>query len=65
MLIEKILESLLLSQREWNDTTERRRTAFFEFNLEIVRSVFQQYIGLYFVKNVGEVLILRRDVGSW
>ena len=64
VLIEKVPESLLLAGRKRNDTTERRRSAFFQINFEIVQPVLSEHISLYFIKDIGEVLVLGGDVGA-
>ena len=64
VLIEEVSESLLLARRKRNDTTERRSGAFLQINLEIVRPVLREHVGLYFIEDISEFLIFSRNVIS-
>ena len=64
VLIKEVSESLLLMRRKRNDTTERQRGAFLQINLEIVRPVLHEHVGLDFIEDISKFLIFSRDVLS-
>ena len=63
ILVDELSEGLEFSRRKGVETTWRKGLIVLEFDLEIVRTVLGKSERLFFAEDVGEVVILFRNVG--
>ena len=61
VLGDEVLKGLKLNLRKGVDGSRRRHLAFLEVDLEVVRTMRRERVGLDITEDVGELVVLRRN----
>jgi len=62
IFLNEFLESLLFRCQKRVYKTNQRLSTFFQIDLEVIRMMRSKNFSLCFVENIGEFVILKRDI---